>query len=361
MPPISIMMKPSSSLCNLKCGYCFYHSLAEMRESYSYGFMKEETAEEVIKKAFDFTRGNRVYLSFQGGEPMLRGIDFFKSVSEYIGKYNIYGSEVSLALQTNGTLINDDWCKFFQENNYLIGVSLDGDRAANIYRVDKEGGDTFDKVSDNIDMLINYGVDFNILSVVTSRVAENIDNIYYYFRQQGYKHLQFIPCLAPLNTENREDDFYMNEKQYGDFLIRLFKLYYHDVLSGNYISVRQMDNLVRLAANLEAEQCGMNGHCSHQFIIEGDGGVFPCDFYCLDEYRLGNIYDTDFHNLSRHEKAIDFIKESLITDEKCKSCKYFKLCRGGCKREREYVPKCGAYKRFFDAVLPYLIRLKEVI
>lgn len=357
MPPISVMVKPSSSNCNMNCGYCFYHSLAGQRESFSHGFMNINIIEDIIIKAFEFTKGERVYLSFQGGEPLLSRKEFYKAVNKAVKERNIYNSEVHIALQTNGTLIDGEWCKIFKENNYLIGVSLDGRREDNIYRVYKDGKETFDDVIRGINLLQKNNIDYNILSVVTRLAAENIIEIYEFCKGGGHRFLQFIPCLRPFG-HSEEDDMYMTGEQYGDYLVKLFKLYYQDYIKGNYISVRQLDNFVSLAAGRQAEQCGMNGHCSCQFVIEGDGSVYPCDFYCLDEYQLGNIVNTDFFTLSKSMKLREFVRNSMKIEDKCRNCGYYQLCRNGCFRERECVDKCTAYGIFFNTCLPYLQKLK---
>jgi len=349
------MLKPSSSLCNMQCKYCFYHSLAENREQYSYGLMDEAIFEETIKKAIDFTKGMPINLSFQGGEPLLRGIDFFSNVVEATKRHNKYRSPINYALQTNGTLIDKQWCKLFKDNDILIGLSLDGDRAHNIYRIDNQGSETFDKVYDSIKLMQKEKVNFNILTVLTPLIAENIQEIYNFFTSSGCKHLQFIPCLSPLNAP--KSNYTVSSEQYTQFLFKLFELYLKDFKGNNYTSIRHFDNLVMLSKGEYAEQCGMNGHCTHQFVIEADGTVFPCDYYCTDEYALGNIKDCDFVQLSNHPKAIDFIKSSLILPEKCKDCNVFLLCRGGCKRESIDIDKCESYKKFLPFAIPFLKRM----
>lgn len=355
MPPISIMLKPSSAICNMQCTYCFYHSLANQRESFSYGYMNTKTLEHAIKKAFEYAEGERVYISFQGGEPLLSGIDFFQTAVEMIIKYNVLGSEVETVIQTNGLLIDEIWSQFFKTNNILIGLSLDGSEHNNSERIDIKGNPTFKKAFKAAKLLQKYDVSFNILTVVTPEVAKNIRTIYNFFTDNGFKFLQFIPCLKPLGDVKNANC--LSDKEYGDFLISLFALYLADIQKGQYTSVRQMDNFVLLVQRLPANQCGMNGHCTHQYVIEGDGTVFPCDFYCIDQYKMGNIRDSNFNQLSKSTIALDFVNESLLLKEECKNCAFYTLCRGGCKRESLDVEKCNAYKRFFSIALPHLINI----
>lgn len=349
------MVKPSSSLCNMSCKYCFYHSLARQRESYSYGQMSFETIERVIYEALKFAAGGPFYLSFQGGEPLLRGKEFFRFVLDKIREHNKKHSPVALAVQTNGLHIDDEWCRLFLEGNFLVGLSLDGEEEDNINRVDNAGNPVFGKVLASAKLLQRYGVDFNVLCVVTERAAKNIARIYKFFASQGFRHLQFIPCLKPLGSGY--SPFCITERTYGDYLITLFDLYLEDIRNGNYVSVRHLDNFALLAKGQRAEQCGMNGTCGAQFVVEGDGTVFPCDFYCLDEFKLGNINETTFSDIARLAKFWQFIKGSASESRKCLSCAYYNLCRGGCKRERIDLEKCAAYKRFFDYALPALRKI----
>ena len=352
MPALSIMIKPASSMCNLRCKYCFYHSLAKDRESFSFGKMQHETVDMLVSKAIKFAGGDSIYFAFQGGEPLLAGIDYFKYFVKRAGELNTNHSTIYYALQTNGTLITEEWAKFFKENNFLLGVSLDGDADANKFRVDAEGKPTNDLVADNIGLLQDYGIEFNVLIVATKFTAKNVERVYRYHTSHGCKYLQFIPCLRPFGDKS-ENEMYMTNEDYEEFLIELFNLYVKDFWRGDYTSVRQMDNWVNLFLSNKVEQCGMMGHCTHQFVIEANGNVYPCDFYCTDEWLLGNINESDFKSLANSTKAIDFIKESLVYPDKCKSCKYFRMCRScGCKRSRADRDYCEAYKGFFDKCLP---------
>lgn len=265
-------------------------------------------------------------------------------------------------MQTNGTLIDDEWAVIFTEYDFTLGVSLDGNRRANAYRVDADGEPTFKRVLLSLQTLKKHKVRFNILTVVTKYVADNIEFVYKFLTSEGYNNLQFIACLPP-HGESFEDapETYMNGVTYGRYLTTLFNLYAADLAAGRYVSVRQLDNLIFRVAGRPAEQCGMNGYCSHQFVIEGDGSVYPCDFYCLDGYRMGNITETDFKELSACKIAVDFIRESLKLEDKCKDCPYFMLCQGGCKRERGAVAFCEGYKYFFPRAVPKMARIADTL
>lgn len=352
MPPLSIMIKPASSLCNMRCEYCFYHDVASAREEENLGLMARDTIENLIEKAFRFADGESVAFAFQGGEPLLAGLDYFKNFTATAKRLNIKNSTLHYGLQTNGLLVDESWATFFKAEKFLIGLSLDGDQKANRFRVDAEGKNKFNKTLSAARLLEKNEVDFNILCVLTGYSAMNIDRIYKFFKSKNFKYLQFIPCLRPFGDDT-QSSHYMTVPQYKYFLIHAFNAYVKDYVTHNYTSVRHFDNWVQLYLGKPTEQCGMGGHCTHQFVVEGNGNVYPCDFYCLDEWLLGNVNSSDFEAMAYSEKATAFIKESLPVDEKCKACKFYKLCRGGgCKRTRADTDYCEAYQAFFSACLP---------
>lgn len=354
MPPLSIMIKPASALCNMRCEYCFYHDVTDHRDVKSFGLMSEETADNLIRKALDFANGESIAFAFQGGEPTIRGIDFFRYFCKRVDELNVMKSQIYYGLQTNGTLIDDTWARFFKQRKFLIGLSLDGDFNNNSFRIDEKRQNSFYKIINAANIFTKHGVDFNILTVLTGRCADNIDDILRYFKKRGFRYLQFIPCLRPFG-DTSESPLYMTVEQYKNFLIHGFNAYVKDYVRDEYTSIRYFDNLVHLYLGNPTEQCGMCGHCSHQFVAEGNGNIYPCDFYCTDEWLLGNINNENenFDTLAHSEKAIRFLKESIAVSDECKRCKYFALCRsGGCKRTREDRNYCESYKAFFDACLP---------
>ena len=178
MPPLSIMIKPASSLCNMRCRYCFYHDVSQQRDVKNFGIMSEETAENLISKALKFANGDSVAFAFQGGEPLIAGLDYFKKFTALVKKHNHLSSKVFFSLQTNGTLVTKEWAEFFKENQFLIGLSLDGDFENNRFRVDDKEQNTFYKILGTAQLFQDTGVDFNILTVLTGNCAENIEDIY---------------------------------------------------------------------------------------------------------------------------------------------------------------------------------------
>lgn len=347
MPAISVLMKPASSLCNMSCDYCFYCDESEKRAMKSYGFMSEETLKNIIRKTLPRAEGAASY-AYQGGEPTLRGLDFFKKAVAFQNQYNRRRIPVHNAFQTNGYLLDEEWCRFFRENHFLVGVSVDGTpEIHDTLRHGQGGGKTFEQVAHSIKLMDEYGVDYNILTVVTPLVAENIAEVYAFYRENGWQYQQYIACLDPLGEERGKAPHALLPEVYGNFLIDLFSLWLKDLEKGRQPYIRQFENWVGLAAGYMAESCEQRGICGIQNVVEADGSIYPCDFYMLDEYRLGNFNEDRLEAIDEKRKALGFIERSGKLDEACGSCPYYKLCRGGCQRNRDFNETSGLYRNYF--------------
>lgn len=365
MPPISVMMKPASGLCNMECKYCFYCDETKKRKQESYGFMTEETLKNVIRKTILWAEGAVSY-AFQGGEPTLRGLDFFEKVIFYQKKYNKNHVKVYNALQTNGLNLNAEWSAFFKNNNFLIGVSVDGvQKTHDAFRSDKAGKRTYHRITDNIKLLEQYQVPYNILTVVNREVAENIKEIYMDYKTKGWKYQQYILCLEPLGEKVGKEEYAVTPRIYGEFLIQLFDHWYQDWISGTQPYIRQFENYVGILLGYSAECCDQRGICGVQNVVEADGSVYPCDFYMLDEYKLGNFNECRLDTIQEKRKQMGFIERSLVLTEKCRNCVYFRICKGGCQRHRIWNAReegyencfCESYRMFFDVCYDRLIKV----
>lgn len=367
MKAINLLIKPASSNCNLNCTYCFYNDVADNRAIKNYGIMNDTTLENMVKKAFEEVE-YQVNFAFQGGEPTLAGIDYFKKFHELVKKYNKNNINVTFALQTNGSLLNKKWTELFKKYNYLIGISLDGNKEIhNSFRVDKKGEETFSKVNKSLNLLKKEKVEFNILTVVNKMTAQNGKLIYKFFKNSGFRYFQFIPCLDELYSKEKKE-YTLTDVDYGNFLNDTFELWYEDIMGGKKTSIRYFDNMVKIVLGEEPEACDMVGHCNINGIIESDGGVYPCDFYVLDEYKLGNINENSYTELFKSDKEQQFLKSSLVISDSCKVCKYFRLCRGGCRRHKEKNEKgeyqnrfCKSYLMFFDKNIDKLIEIANYV
>ncbi len=361
MPPLSLLIKPASSACNLRCKYCFYADEAMNRAVYSYGMMSEETLENVVRRAMAFAEGS-VSFGFQGGEPTLRGLPFFRLFAELVRRYNAKNLAVRLAIQTNGTLLDEEWARFLREERFLVGLSLDGTEAVHDrLRRDAAGQGTFRTVLAAAELLRAHDVEFNVLTVVTGYTAKNIGRIYPFFMKNGLRYQQYIPCLDPLGEPRGRADYALTPQLYGRFLKELFDLWYADVAAGRFVYVRHLENLAGALLGNAPEHCGMQGRCSMQSVVEADGSVYPCDFYVLDRYRLGNLNGDDYPALVGALERSRFIEESLSQAEECRACRWFSLCRGGCRRDRDAGGEalglnffCPAYRQFYEYAVPRL-------
>ena len=357
MSSLSLLIKPCSSQCNNSCDYCFYADECENRKTGSYGTMSGAVLEKTVSSAFEYADGS-VSFAFQGGEPTLCGVDFFSRVIGLQKEYNRKNVKVYNSIQTNGTLIDDAWAEFLAENDFLVGLSLDGCREAhNRYRHFKDGGGTWDKAVSAAKILARAGVDFNILCVVSGAVAKTPELVYDTLKK--YKYIQFIPCIDRMDGKKRE--YSLPAAKYGEFLHRVFLLYYRDALGGDPVSVRNFDNYIAMLRGGAPESCGMTGRCSCVCTVEADGSVYPCDFYALDRYRLGSVMTDTYADMIGSKTAADFIRSSLYVADECRACRYYPLCRGGCRRDREPFPSlnkyCASYKYFFDRDLEKLTEL----
>lgn len=347
MPNLNLLIKPSSSKCNIACTYCFYNDVASNREIKDYGFMSIDNLKLLLKKTFEYVENGNISIAFQGGEPLLIGLDFYKKLILIVNE--LKGSaKVSYAMQTNGLLIDDLFAQFFKENNFLIGLSLDGYKEIhNKYRKTYSKGDTFKQVMEKANILEKYDVDFNILSVVTPTLAKHITKIYNTYKKLNFNYLQFI---IPIPNFNEPSDFALTNDELFQFLDTLFKLWSKDFLNDNYISIRYFDNLIHAALGYGVESCNMQGRCHCQFVVESNLDTFPCDFYVLDQYKIGNFKENSVLEMLNSQTANKFIKDSLPIPNECANCKYYSLCRNGCQRERENNKNlyCSAYKKFFQ-------------
>ncbi|KOA92212.1 anaerobic sulfatase maturase [Clostridium botulinum] len=369
MKSLSMLIKPSSSNCNLRCTYCFYYDICTHRNVKSFGMMKVSLLETLVKKAFDEAEVSCTF-AFQGGEPTLVGIEFFKSLITFVKKYNKNNINVFYAIQTNGTTINEDWANFFKEHNFLVGVSLDGTKEIHDqYRLDDYGKGSFNKIMTNINLLNKYNVQYNILSVVHKNTSRHISKIYKFFKKQDFRYLQFIPCLDPINDSRENYPYSLNAKDYEIFLNKLFDLWFDDFIKGRFISIRYFDDLLSILLGNNPGSCCMNGFCSCEFIIEADGSVYPCDFYVFDKYKLGLIEENSFTELFNSKITEDFIKSSCNHSSECDNCKWYPLCRSGCRRNKEpNFPNnindnifCSSFKGFFEKNIDRLTYAAKLI
>lgn len=362
MRSVTFLIKPASSLCDMRCRYCFYHDISDIREVKSMGIMSEGTAAALIQKAFDAVGpGGFVQFTFQGGEPTLAGLGFFRFFLELEARYRTKDITVGHAIQTNGLHISEDWAAFFRQHDFLVGISIDGNQAIHdTYRVDTAHKGTWNRVVEALEILEKHGVETNILCVVSAVVAKNPQKVYSSLRKLGGHPLQFIPCLDPMEAQRGTEDYSLKPDAYGKFLCGLFDCWYRDWKSGNYVSIRTFDDYLRILMRMSPSTCAASGACGSYLVVEGDGSLYPCDFYVLDEWRIGNITEMNVREALTSPASARFVREGAQRPEDCRTCRYFPICRGGCRRDwteprRNYY--CTSFQTFFAYTLS---RLQEM-
>ncbi len=365
MPAISLLIKPASGLCDLRCKYCFYADVADHRDVKHYGIMKEDTVDQLIARAFEYS-DTVVTFAFQGGEPTLAGFDYFRYFVGKVSALNEGKRDIHYAIQTNAMNITEDFAAFLAKHRFLVGVSLDGPKDIHdMNRVGSGGAGSFKTVRKAIKLLDKYKVDCNILTVVNKAVAKHPQKIYKYLTGEGFTYLQFIPCLDDLGEEHGSSAYALVPEDYGDFLCRIFDLWYADFGRGKRISIRMFDNILHILLGMPPESCDMVGRCSANIVVEADGSVYPCDFYVLDEWRLGMLQESSLMDLMTSGTANEFVQATIEKDDRCDKCEYSPICRGGCRRHRTQDINgdiglnyfCSAYEKFYGYTLE---RFKEI-
>lgn len=339
----SVMIKPASGLCNLECKYCFYADVSHRREVMCCGIMTEETARRIIHNIFsDLPDGSTVSIGFQGGEPTLAGLDFFRYFTETVS--GACGSvHVEYTLQTNGLMLDDEWCRFLLAHKVLVGLSLDGDgELHDLNRVDRRGEGSFSRVIAAKRLLEQHGIEYNVLTVLTNRLARYPKRIWQFLCDRKIGYVQFIPCLDALDSPTLSP-YALTPGHFASFYTELFRLWADALRSGRYISVKLFDDIFNMLLKHQVTACGLTGVCQRQIVVEADGSVYPCDFYAVDQWRLGNLAETPLTSLADNDIAKAFRCRPKPVHAVCGDCRFAKLCGGGCARMADsmYVARDG--------------------
>ena len=361
MKHISFLIKPASSTCNMRCRYCFYADVAEHRETANHGIMDAATIQAVVDRAFALGPDAEVTFAFQGGEPTCAGLDFFRSFCAYVDAHRAQQT-VHLAIQTNGYVIDDTWATFLAEHGFLVGVSIDGYPEMHDWlRPDARGAGTMDRVLDAVAALRRAGADFNILTVLTDQLARHPQKLYRFYRQHKFDFVQLIPCLPGLDEAS--DEYSLEPESFASFYKTFFRLWLEDFKRGERMSVTLFDNVIPLFAGMYPQQCGMLGACAPQFVVEGNGDVYPCDFYVLDRFRLGNIRTDSLEAMATCDALRAFLDEPRRACSMCATCPFERICHKNCKRLNTCYYRenyCG-YRDFLEYAAPDMISIARTL
>jgi len=367
--PFTIMAFPVGPVCNLQCKYCYYLEKASLYPETSDFRMKEETLEEFIRQYIEAQPGPVVQFAWQGGEPTLRGLDFYEKAVELQKKYLPRGWQCRNAFQTNGILLNDEWCEFFKENDFLVGLSLDGPAwIHDIYRKDKKSNPTHEGVLRGLHLLQKHSVEYNVLCVVHKANVEHPLEVYRFFKAEGVAFIQFIPLVEHIGG-GKVSPRSVSGEEYGRFLIEIFDEWVLKDIGDIFIQI--FEETIGAWAGYRASLCIFSEICGRAPVMEHNGDLYSCDHFVYPEYKLGNIREDSIKNLvnSPQQKRFGFSKKDTLP-KVCRKCNVRFICNGGCFKNRiiETEEKgkklnylCVGYKRFFGYVAPYAQKLVAVI
>ncbi len=322
-----IMLKPAGSLCNLRCKYCYYLEKSKLYDDNKNHVITDALLEKFIKEYIEAQTTPQVLFTWHGGETLMRPISFYRRALE-LQRYYARGRQIDNSIQTNGTLLNDEWCRFFKENNFLVGVSIDGPQEFHDeYRRNAMGKPSFHQVMKGIDLLNKHGVEWNALAVVNDFNADYPLDFYHFFKEIGCRYIQFTP------------------------IVQLF-----DATLANWVGV---------APGI----CTMAKECGHAGVMEYNGDVYSCDHFVYPEHKLGNLSQHTIYEMMNSDRQKDFSKMKYrLLPQQCKECKYQFACHGECPKNRfirdcygnpglNYL--CKGYHQFFEHVAPYMDFMKN--
>jgi len=367
MRPFTLLIKPSGSDCNINCKYCFYkHRAPEV------GRGKQRMSDNVLVKLVKDYMQLRFPLAgfaWQGGEPTLMGLDFYKKAVELQKKYGSPGQEVGNSLQTNAILLNDEWCRFLHDSKFLLGISIDGPREFHdYYRLDHSGAGTFDKVMRGIQTCKKYKVEFSALILLSNKNVEHPDELFDFLIENEMTYLQFIPCVELDPATGEIADFSITPQQYGEFLCRIFDRWYD--YGTEKLNIRDFDSIVTFYVMGKHTICTYSKQCAGFLVVEHTGDAFCCEFFVEPKWRLGSILETPIEKLTANSRKRAFARNKQKLSNKCLVCKYLDICRGGCMKDRVRLNDdhpsrqsyfCEGYKRFFDYTLPRFTQIAAAI
>lgn len=369
--PFYVMLKPAGARCNLSCRYCYYLQKSEYYADVARHVMTDELLERFTQQYINAQTQREVLFTWHGGETLLRPLSFYQKALLLQRKY-AGGHVVDNCLQTNGTLLDEEWCAFLRDNHWLVGVSIDGPQwMHDAYRRDRQGNGSWERVMRGIEMLNRFGVEWNAMAVVNSLNAGHPQEFYRFFKQIGCKYIQFTPIveradgrhpMAPFDGSRPEvTPETVSPTQWGQFLCGVFDEWVSRDVGEVFVQLfdATLANWVGVAPGV----CSMSAQCGHALVMEFNGDVYSCDHFVYPQYRLGNVNDQPLASMgySREQSAFAALKTSLPS--RCRQCPFLFACHGECPKNRFVLSPdgepplnwlCGGYRQFFAHVAPYM-------
>ena len=379
--PLYVMLKPAGAHCNLACKYCYYLEKNNLYQNSHRHLMSDEMLEQFTREYIEAQTMPQVLFTWHGGEPLMRSIDFYKKALALQKKY-AHGKQIDNVIQTNGTLLTDEWCEFFAQNHWLVGISIDGPQEYHDhYRVTPAGKPSWEKVMQGISLLKKHRVEWNAMAVVNAYNAEHPLEFYHFFRDNGCQYLQFTPIVERLTehedgrtlaslADDREiplADASVTPEQWGNFLCTIFDDWVrHDV---GKMFVEIFDCTLANWMGVLPGICAYSKECGHAGVMEHNGDVYSCDHFVFPEYKLGNIRDKSLIDMLYGEKqqAFSRLKHTSLPRQ-CKECDMEFACHGECPKNRFEKDKygepglnylCQGYYQFYTHVAPYMDFMKR--
>lgn len=354
MPPLSVMFKTVSTDCNLDCSYCYYR--ASLEGARSRRRIEPAVLETFIPQYLRYVADAGVAsFAWQGGEPTLAGKAFFRQALDLQARHALPGTIISNAIQTNATLIDQEWAELFAAYRFLVGVSIDGPpEVHDLERKDRGGHGSFRNVMASLDHIRRHGVEFNVLCVVGPHNVGRPGELLRFFRREGITHMQFIPAMGFQATDPYQQPTYLvTPEEYGEFLAGLFDEWYEQ--GAPAVSVRTFDNHLQSLLGIPNDSCVQSSRCDAGIVVEYNGDVYPCDFYIHPDWLLGNVLREELSSICESPRRREFVMQKEPLAAECAACEFLLLCRSGCPRNQprlsggarrpEYF--CASYRHFF--------------
>ena len=376
--PFHVLAKPVGPICNLDCRYCFYLEKQVLYPDTSKWAMPPDVLESYIRQYIQQQDTDQIHFAWQGGEPTLLGVEYFRNIVALQAKY-ANGKQIDNAFQTNGVLLNDAWGEFFSEQHFLVGISIDGPRELHdAYRVDKGGQPTFERVMRGISFLKKHAVEFNTLTTVHRKNSHHALDVYRFLQQNGSGYMQFIPIVERASTHTTQDgmvlvspafshdakvsEWSVEPAQYGRFLCTIFDQWVRNDVGKTFVQL--FDVSLGIWLGMDAGLCVFSKTCGSAMAIEHNGDLYSCDHFVYPEHRLGNIMNTALGEMAASAQQEKFGQDKSDSLPRfCHQCDVRFACNGECPKHRftttpdgeaglNYL--CAAYKKFFHHVDPYM-------
>ena len=379
--PLYVMLKPAGAHCNLACKYCYYLEKNNLYQNTPRHLMSDEMLEQFTREYIEAQTMPQVLFTWHGGEPLMRSIDFYRKALALQKKY-AHGKQIDNVIQTNGTLLTDEWCEFFAQNHWLVGISIDGPQEYHDhYRVTPAGKPSWEKVMQGIQLLKKHRVEWNAMAVVNAYNAEHPLEFYHFFRDNGCQYLQFTPIVERLTehedgrtlaslADDREiplTDASVTPQQWGNFLCTIFDDWVRHDVGKTFVEI--FDCTLANWMGVLPGICAYSKECGHAGVMEHNGDVYSCDHFVFPEYKLGNIKDQSLIDMLYGEKqqAFSRLKHTSLPRQ-CKECDMEFACHGECPKNRFEKDKygepglnylCQGYYQYYTHVAPYMDFMKR--